>query len=79
MGLHCSLRPDNVFYEFSIDGFFFIIKALSYHSEHGPNLSPGYPTIHRFAAGAVKTGVYIHILTRTNVHLISDGWLIKAT
>jgi hypothetical protein len=41
--------------------------------------SPGYPGVHRFAAGAAKTGMYVNpkILTRMIMHLISNDWLIK--
>jgi hypothetical protein len=36
-------------------------------------------SIHRSAAGAAKTGVYVNPNYTTNMNLISNGWLIKAT
>jgi hypothetical protein len=46
----------------------------SYHGEHGPKVPITGPGVARFAAGAAKTGVYVNPI----MHLISNGWLIKA-
>jgi hypothetical protein len=64
-----SHAPQNAY------GNFLLLRP--YHGEHGPKVS--VPPEYIVLQGVLRKRECMSILTKTNMHLISNGWLIKAT